>query len=222
LKQNASSMVRWVVFSILALLGLMALAAPAAGGGLPQDPEPTLPPAMWMTPMSGESVPGVGGPNYWVLGGLALLLLFVFGVVLVGAFFLLRKRRKPAPQAGAATATYPAAGHTQASAPAPGQATLPGYGLVVQSGPGTGARYPVGSGGVILGRAADCQVVINHPSISSHHARIDWDGQQFVAQDMGSTNGTFVNGYRLGGPVQFRPGDVLGLGGAVELVLQAG
>jgi pSer/pThr/pTyr-binding forkhead associated (FHA) protein len=74
----------------------------------------------------------------------------------------------------------------------------------------------------MLGRSPDCQVIVNYPNVSAHHARLHWDGQQFVVEDLGSTNGTFVNGHRLTGPVLFRPGDVLSLGGSVELVLQAG
>ena len=50
----------------------------------------------------------------------------------------------------------------------------------------------------------------------------DLDRGWCILEDLGSTNGTFVNSYRLTGPVQFRPGDVLSLGGSVELVLQAG
>jgi pSer/pThr/pTyr-binding forkhead associated (FHA) protein len=46
---------------------------------------------------------------------------------------------------------------------------------------------------VIVGRNADCQIVINHPSVSGRHARIKGDGQRLYLTDLGSTNGTYVN-----------------------------
>lgn len=198
----------WWLLCLVGLIGgLMSLPRQAWGGTPSQEPQPapTVPPAVWMTPVSGEEVPGViTGPNYLLLGGIALVLLLLGGVVLVGAVIFFRQRRRrptAAPRAPAA---------------------LPGYALVVRAGPGAGTRYPLTQAAVTLGRGADCQVVVNHPSVSSHHTRLTWDGQQFIVQDLGSTNGTFVNGYRLTGPVQFRPGDVLSVGRAVELVLQAG
>jgi len=158
-----------------------------------------------MTPVSGEEVPGVAAPDYLLLVGGALVLLLLGGAVLLGVVIVVARRRKSKRRA----------------APASPFATLPGYVLVVQAGPGAGTRYPLAQGAIIMGRRADCQVVINFPNVSGHHARLTWDGRQFVVEDLGSTNGTFVNGHRLTGPVQFRPGDVLSLGGSVELVLQA-
>lgn len=51
---------------------------------------------------------------------------------------------------------------------------------------------------VTIGRAADCQLQLSHPTVSQHHARISTNaaGQQ-VIEDLGSTNGTFVNGVRV-------------------------
>jgi len=195
----------WLLCLIGVVAGLMAVPWSARGDVLPQEPSPTLPPAVWMTPVSGEEVPGVAAPDYLLLVGGALVLLLLGGAVLLGIVIVVARRRKSKRRA----------------APASPFATLPGYVLVVQAGPGAGTRYPLAQGAIIMGRRADCQVVINFPNVSGHHARLTWDGRQFVVEDLGSTNGTFVNGHRLTGPVQFRPGDVLSLGGSVELVLQA-
>lgn len=46
---------------------------------------------------------------------------------------------------------------------------------------------------VIIGRDPSSQIVIDHPSVSSRHARIKLDGQALYLADLGSTNGTFVN-----------------------------
>jgi hypothetical protein len=193
-------------FLVGLVAGLMILPGRVWGAVPAQDLAPTLPPAVWMTPVSGEEVPGVSGPDYLLWGGIALVVLLLGGAVLLGLIMFLVRRRK---------AKRPVAVSSSAASS--------GYALVVQAGPGTGTRYPlVTPGAVIMGRAPDCQVVINFPNVSGHHARLTWDGRQFVVEDLGSTNGTFVNGYRLTEPVQFRPGDVLSLGGSVELVLQAG
>ena len=194
----------WLLCLIGIVGGLMVLPWSARGDALPQDPPPTLPPAVWMTPVSGEEVPGVTAPDYLLLGGVVLLLLLLGGAALLGMVMFFVRRRKS----------------RRRDAPVSAFATLPGYVLVVQAGPGAGTRYPIAQGAIMLGRSADCQVVINFPNVSGHHARLAWDGRQFVVEDLGSTNGTFVNGHRLTGPVQFRPGDVLSLGGSVELVLQ--
>ena len=48
-----------------------------------------------------------------------------------------------------------------------------------------------------IGRAADCEVVLDDPRISRQHATITGDGQQYHLRDAGSLNGTFVNGRRV-------------------------
>jgi hypothetical protein len=63
--------------------------------------------------------------------------------------------------------------------------------------------------------------VINDPQVSRHHASLTWDGRQFIIQDLGSANGTFVNGERLTAPQVLQPGDVIGLGPTVLLGFQA-
>ena len=50
---------------------------------------------------------------------------------------------------------------------------------------------------VTIGRLADNAIVIDNPAVSSHHVRIAREGPQFVVEDLGSTNGTFVNGDRV-------------------------
>lgn len=50
---------------------------------------------------------------------------------------------------------------------------------------------------VTIGRLPDNLLVLDHPSVSSHHACVFADGEQFVVEDLQSTNGTFVNGRRV-------------------------
>src|SRR5690348_712068 len=76
-----------------------------------------------------------------------------------------------------------------------------------------GERIPVTADGLSLGRGEDNDVVIASSKASRHHARIIADGEGVVVQDLGSSNGTFVNGRRIGTePVVLASGDVLTVG----------
>jgi pSer/pThr/pTyr-binding forkhead associated (FHA) protein len=51
-----------------------------------------------------------------------------------------------------------------------------------------------GTAEIVIGRRADADIVLRHPLVSRHHARILRDGQSFVVVDLHSSHGTFVNG----------------------------
>jgi pSer/pThr/pTyr-binding forkhead associated (FHA) protein len=58
-------------------------------------------------------------------------------------------------------------------------------------------ELPVGTRGVVVGRSPDNDVVIDNLAVSNHHARITWEGEQLVVDDLQSLNGTFVNDMRV-------------------------
>ena len=89
--------------------------------------------------------------------------------------------------------------------------------LVVRQGPRPGQRFPLTRPTITIGREAVNNIPISDRQISRHHASLNWDGRQFIIQDLGSANGTFINGARLTGPQILQPGDVIGLGPAVLL-----
>jgi pSer/pThr/pTyr-binding forkhead associated (FHA) protein len=64
----------------------------------------------------------------------------------------------------------------------------------------------------VFGRDARCDIVLKYPMISARHARLSRKGGQLWLEDLGSTNGTYLNGDRLGNPAIVQPGDVIGLG----------
>jgi hypothetical protein len=64
-------------------------------------------------------------------------------------------------------------------------------------------------------------VAINDAEISRKHSRLSFQGGKYVLEDLGSTNGTFVNGQRLSGPVVLKPGDVVSLGEQIVLMYDA-
>jgi pSer/pThr/pTyr-binding forkhead associated (FHA) protein len=58
-------------------------------------------------------------------------------------------------------------------------------------------EVPVGANGVAVGRSPDNDIVIDNLAVSNHHARITWEGEQLVVDDLQSLNGTFVNDMRV-------------------------
>ncbi len=62
--------------------------------------------------------------------------------------------------------------------------------------------------------------MINDPEVSRHHCRLTQGGGGYTLEDLGSTNGTFVNGQRLTGARQLQPGDMIGLGETVTLAYE--
>ena len=65
--------------------------------------------------------------------------------------------------------------------------------LVVIYGPDLGKRAALGHGNFEIGRSSRSDMPIDQESISRHHARISFDGHRHVIEDLGSTNGTWVN-----------------------------
>lgn len=74
-----------------------------------------------------------------------------------------------------------------------------------------GLKVPV-AGPVIIGRSPGSDIVIADDFISSRHARVIPAGDEIVLEDLGSTNGTIVNGHRITEPVSLRTGDEIDLG----------
>ncbi len=73
----------------------------------------------------------------------------------------------------------------------------------------------------VIGREEDAQIVIHNPAVSRHHARLTYQAGHYFIEDLGSANGTFVNGQRLAGSQGLNPGDRIGLGEATVLELEA-
>ena len=87
--------------------------------------------------------------------------------------------------------------------------------LVVEGAPGhqAGSRYDV-SGGATLGRG-DVEIVLEDPFASSRHARIERQGAAVVLEDLGSTNGTYLNEELVAGPQPLHRGDRIRIGDSV-------
>ena len=89
--------------------------------------------------------------------------------------------------------------------------------LVVRKGGNPGQVFPLDLTEMYLGRDVNCEIVINDSEISRRHAKISISGQGFVIEDLGSTNGTFLNGQRISGPQPMIPGAIIALGDSTTL-----
>jgi hypothetical protein len=93
--------------------------------------------------------------------------------------------------------------------------------LVVRRGPQPNQAYELNKDIVTLGRDITNDIVINDPECSRHHLRLTRGAGGFTLEDLGSTNGTFINGQRLSGARPLRVGDMVGLGETVTLAYEA-
>jgi len=86
--------------------------------------------------------------------------------------------------------------------------------VAVEPADTAGRRYPLGDE-ITVGRAAGCQVTVDDTYVSQLHARVfTRDGQLFV-EDLGSTNGTYLNRVKVAGPMVMQKGDRLQVGNTV-------
>jgi hypothetical protein len=147
------------------------------------------------------------------IGFLVLLWAFVFSVVysLRADLFGVKVRRMPEPQAAAVPPVAQAAASAPTAAapslrPAPpakgGKATADAVSrIVITSGPKAGLELPLGTEPLTIGRSSESGLVIRDDYTSSHHARLLLWGDQWMIQDLDSTNGTWHDGVRVTAPV---------------------
>ncbi|MDR6972358.1 FHA domain-containing protein [Leifsonia shinshuensis] len=74
--------------------------------------------------------------------------------------------------------------------------------LVITSGPRAGTELPLGRDPITIGRSSDSNLVIRDDYTSTHHARLLLWNDEWMIQDLDSTNGTFLDGRRVTVPTQ--------------------
>jgi pSer/pThr/pTyr-binding forkhead associated (FHA) protein len=92
--------------------------------------------------------------------------------------------------------------------------------LQIVSGEGEGTVFSLEQKTTVIGRGEDCDIVINHPLVSRHHAKIVRVGPSYYVHDLQSTNGTMVNSQRIDQHV-LQPEDELQIGVTLMLFQQA-
>lgn len=99
---------------------------------------------------------------------------------------------------------------------------MPGqYQLTMRSGPNPGTVYALDSDQISIGRDSSTEIPVNDAEVSRRHARLTFQGGKYVLEDLGSTNGTFVNGQRLTGPRVLKSGEVISLGEQIVFLYEA-
>ncbi len=68
-----------------------------------------------------------------------------------------------------------------------------------------------------IGRDPESMIVLTAPSASRHHARVDWDGEKLLIEDLDSANGVYINGYKCTSS-ELNPGDTVFIGGCILCV----
>lgn len=97
----------------------------------------------------------------------------------------------------------------------------PSFRLVQRSGPSPGETYDLAKDAVTIGRDVTNDIVIADAEVSRQHARINRTPGGYVFEDLGSTNGSFINGERLVAPRVLNQGDLIGLGENVTVTFEA-
>ncbi len=95
------------------------------------------------------------------------------------------------------------------------------YQLIVRAGPVPGKIYPIMKQEVVIGRDSSTDVLINDAEISRHHAVIKASPEGYIIEDLGSTNGTIINGQRIIGPHILHEGEMINLGEHIALIFEA-
>ncbi len=70
-----------------------------------------------------------------------------------------------------------------------------------------GRVYELAPGETVIGRSGDCTIPLDAAAVSRHHAKVHSEGARFLLEDLGSRNGTYVNGERIAGTRPLAPGD---------------
>lgn len=95
------------------------------------------------------------------------------------------------------------------------------YQFVMRSGPQPGKVFPLEGYEVTIGRDGSNTISINDAEVSRKHARMEQRGASYVIQDLGSTNGTFINGNRVTGIQVLNGNDIVSFGENIVLIYEA-
>lgn len=144
-----------------------------------------------------------------VLELLKYVFLIVLYIFLAGAVKAVYRELRPAPARGSGS---------RGAAPAPRapskRTKRAPRKLSVVEGPLKGKSYELGDE-LTVGRAEKCHIVVDDTYVSQVHARFFADGETFVVEDLGSTNGTYLNRRRITSPAELSRGDRVKIGKTV-------
>jgi predicted component of type VI protein secretion system len=94
--------------------------------------------------------------------------------------------------------------------------------LQISPSQGTPFELPVDRDEMVIGRSMSSDVAINDRFLSRHHARLRRAGKVWLIEDLGSRNGTFVNGVRADAPTTVKAGDIITMSASVIRIFEEG
>ena len=145
----------------------------------------------------------------------ALLTILKFFLVALVYLFFFRVLRAVWAEVTAAPVPAPAPAGAPSPRPARGQSqpqqAKPARLKVIEPAEHRGSQFDLGEE-LTVGRADGCRIRLDDSFTSQLHARVFSRDGQFFVEDLGSTNGTFVNGSKIAGPAPLRRGDRLKIG----------
>lgn len=135
-----------------------------------------------------------------------LAVLYIFMARAVRAMYL---ELKPTSQRAAPARRAPAAKQPQRRSKKPPRQ------IKVLEGEGIKGKTFTLEGELLVGRGERCQIVVNDTYASQVHARLFQKGESVMVEDMGSTNGTYLNRQKVTGPTEAFKGDRVKIGKTV-------
>ncbi len=89
--------------------------------------------------------------------------------------------------------------------------------LIMVEGESIGRKWVIAGDVLTIGRSEDCDIVLPQRQVSRRHARISYQDGRYILEDLGSKNGTFVNGREVREPCILRDGDEIQIALCVKL-----
>lgn len=90
--------------------------------------------------------------------------------------------------------------------------------LVAREGQLMGQRWTIDTDEFVIGRGSDCQIILPERQVSRHHVKIMHEDGRYILHDLGSRNGTHLNGTQFEGQIQLQDGDEISIALCVKLV----
>ena len=142
----------------------------------------------------------------------ALWLFIIITVIALRRDLMQPREARPATSSRPPKAPRPPKPPKPAKAPRPAKHAKTGPALVVTEGPLAQTVIPLGTAQITLGRAPDSTLVIDDDYASSRHARLYPGDDGWIVEDLGSTNGTWIDRTRITSPTVLPPGVPLRIG----------
>ncbi len=142
----------------------------------------------------------------------ALWLFIIITVIALRRDLMQPREARPATARSSARPAKPAKPPKPARQPKASKHAKSGPSLVVVEGPLASTVIPLGTAQVTIGRAPDSTLVIDDDYASSRHARVYPGDDGWIVEDLGSTNGTWIDRTRITSPTVLPPGVPLRIG----------